>query len=165
MKDVKAHYGAVVGFAGRGEAVALYDNYCEVDPGKVDEWGIPTLRFHYKWSDYERLQAKHMHESIREILTSMGGKLFDDDIPSYENDHGLLAPGAIIHEVGTARMHDDPKQGVTNRHSALHEVPNVYLTDASVFTSQADKNPTWTIMALAMRAADHIIAERKKMNI
>jgi choline dehydrogenase-like flavoprotein len=95
----------------------------------------------------------------------MGGKLFDDEIPSYENDHGLLAPGAIIHEVGTARMHDDPKQGVTNRHSALHEVPNVYLADASVFTSQADKNPTWTIMALAMRAADHIISERKKMNI
>jgi choline dehydrogenase-like flavoprotein len=106
-----------------------------------------------------------MHESIREILTGMGGQLFDPDIPTYENDHGLLSPGAIIHEVGTARMHDDPKQGVTNRHSALHEVPNVYLTDASVFTSQADKNPTWTIMALAMRAADHIISERKKMNI
>lgn len=165
MKEVKAHYGAVVGFAGRGEAVALYDNYCEIDPGKVDQWGIPTLRFHYKWSDHERLQAKHMHESIREILTNMGGKLFDDEIPGYDKDHGLLPPGAIIHEVGTARMHDDPKKGVTNRHSALHEVPNVYLADASVFTSQADKNPTWTIMALAMRATDHIISERKKMNI
>lgn len=165
MKEVKSYYGAVVGLAGRGEAVALYDNYCEIDPGKIDQWGIPTLRFHYKWSDHERLQAKHMNESIREILTNMGGKLFDENVPSYENDHGLLAPGAIIHEVGTARMHNDPKQGVTNKHSALHEIPNVYLTDASVFTSQADKNPTWTIMALAMRAADHIISERKKMNL
>lgn len=165
IKEVKKVYGAVVGMSGRGEAVALYDNYCEIDPGKVDEWGIPTLRFHYKWSDHERLQARHMHETIREILTSMGGELFDPEIPTYDNDHGLLRPGAIIHEVGTARMHDDPKQGVTNRYSALHEVPNVYLTDASVFTSQADKNPTWTIMALAMRASEHIISERKKMNI
>lgn len=165
LKEVKSMYGAVVGMAGRGEAVALYDNYCEINPGKVDEWGIPTLQFHYKWSDNERLQAKHMHESIREILTAMGGELFDEEIPSYEQDHGLLAPGAIIHEVGTARMHDDPKQGVCDRHSRLHEVPNVYVTDAAVFTSQADKNPTWTIMALAWRAADHIISERQKLNI
>ena len=165
LSEVKKMYGAVVGMAARGEAVARYDNYCEVNPGKVDEWGIPTLRFHYKWSDHERLQAKHANETIREILTAMGGELFDPEIPSYDKDHGLLAPGAIIHEVGTARMHDDPKQGVTDRHSRLHEVPNVYLTDASVFTSQADKNPTWTIMALAWRAADHIISERKKLNI
>ncbi|MBC6996587.1 GMC family oxidoreductase [Neolewinella lacunae] len=165
LKEVKQMYGAVVGMSGRGESVALYDNYCEINPGKVDEWGIPTLRFHYKWTDHERLQAKHMHVSIREILTAMGGELFEPEIPSYESDHGLLAPGAIIHEVGTARMHDDPKQGVCDRNSRLHEVPNVYVTDAASFTSQADKNPTWTIMALAWRAADHILSERQKMNI
>lgn len=165
LKEVKRMYGAMVGMSGRGEAVALYDNYCEINPGKVDEWGIPTLQFHYRWSDHERRQAKHMHVSIREILTAMGGELMEPEIPSYEDDHGLKAPGAIIHEVGTARMHDDPKQGVCDRHSRLHEVPNVYVTDAATFTSQADKNPTWTIMALAWRAADHIISERKKMNL
>nr|WP_154640195.1 GMC family oxidoreductase [Lewinella sp. W8] len=164
MKEVKQVYGAVVGMSGRGEAVALYDNYCEIDPGQVDEWGIPTLRFHYKWSDNERLQAKHMQETIREVLTEMGGEVFGD-MPGPEQDYGLLAPGRIIHEVGTARMHDDPKQGVTNRWGQLHEVPNVFITDAATFTSQADKNPTWTIMALAWRASDHIISERKKMNI
>jgi choline dehydrogenase-like flavoprotein len=164
MKEVKQVYGAVVGMSGRGEAVALYDNYCEIDPGQVDEWGIPTLRFHYKWSDNERLQAKHMQETIREILTEMGGEVFGD-MPGPEQDYGLLAPGRIIHEVGTARMHDDPNQGVTNRWGRLHEVPNVFITDAATFTSQADKNPTWTIMALAWRTSEHIISERKKMNI
>ncbi len=165
LKEVKSMYGAVVGMSARGESVALYDNYCEINPGKVDEWGIPTLRFNYKWTDHERLQAKHANVKIRELLTAMGGELFDPEIPSYERDHGLLPPGAIIHEVGTARMMDDPKQGVCDRHSRLHEAPNVYVTDAATFTSQADKNPTWTIMALAWRAADHIISERQKLNI
>ena len=57
-KDVKQFYGAVVGMSGRGEAIARKENYCEIDPGVVDEYGIPVLRFHYKWSDYERLQAQ-----------------------------------------------------------------------------------------------------------
>ena len=164
LKEIKEVYGSTFYMAGRGEAVARYDNYCEIDPGSVDEWGIPTLRFHYKWSDYERNQAKHMQETFRSILTSMGGEIFDD-MPTYEQDYGLLNPGAIIHEVGTARMGDDPKTSVTNKYGALHDVPNVYVTDAAVFTSQADKNPTWTIMALAMRNSEHIVSELKKMNI
>ena len=157
-------YGATVGMSARGESVALESNYCEINPDKVDEWGIPTLRFHYKWTDHERKQAKHAQETIREVLTELGGEIYSP-MPTYEEDYGLKKPGEIIHEVGTARMMDDPKKGVTDRHSRLHEVPNVYLTDASVFTSQADKNPTWTIMALAWRAADHIISERKKLNL
>ena len=164
LKEMKEVYGSTFYMAGRGEAVARYDNYCEIDPGSVDEWGIPTLRFHYKWSDYERNQAKHMQETFRTIITDMGGQLFDD-MPTYEQDYGLLNPGAIIHEVGTARMGDDPKDSVTNKYGRLHDVDNVYITDAAVFTSQADKNPTWTIMALAMRNSEHIVSELKKMNI
>ena len=56
--DYRRFYGAYIGMAGRGEAVAREDNYCEIDPEKVDKYGIPVLRFHYKWSDHERLQAK-----------------------------------------------------------------------------------------------------------
>ncbi len=164
LGEMKQVYGAVFGMAGRGESIARYDSYCEIDPNQVDEWGIPTLRFHYEWTDYERLQAKHMQDTFRGILTDMGGEILTP-VRTYEEDYGLLPPGAIIHEVGTARMGDDPKTSVTNKYGRLHEVPNVYITDASTFVSQADKNPTWTILALAMRNSEHIVSELKKMNI
>ncbi len=163
-KDVKRFYGAVMGMAGRGEAVARYDNRCEIDPDTVDQWGIPVLRFDYRWSDYERLQAKHMIETFQEITHSMGGIVLGDP-PGADRDYGLAAPGEIIHEVGTTRMGDDPRSSVTNKYQQLHDAKNVYIVDAGPFVSQADKNCTWTIMALSMRASEHIVSELKKMNI
>lgn len=165
MKDeARRMYGAIVGMSGRGESVAMYDNYCEIDPHKVDEWGIPVLKFNYVWSDYERKQARHMQDTFEEILTNMGAKILSTK-GTAENDYGLLAPGKIIHEVGTTRMGDDPKTSVTNSYGRLHDVPNVFITDAGTFPAQADKNPTWTILALAWRTSDHIVAQLKKMNI
>ena len=71
--DYRRYYGATVGFAGRGEMVPNEDSYCELDPNTVDRYGIPVLRFHWKWGDYERKQAKHMQETFRAIITEMGG--------------------------------------------------------------------------------------------
>ena len=162
-EDVKRFHGAVVGISGRGEAIARKDNYCEIDPSTVDQWGIPVLRFHYKWSDFEINQAKHMHDTFEEVLTNMGGKLLGDR-PGKEKKYGLHNPGLIIHEVGTTRMGDDPKTSVVNRFEQMHDVDNVFIVDAGPFVSQADKNPTWTILALAWRTSDYIINEFKKQN-
>ena len=71
----------------------------------------------------------------------------------------------IIHEVGTTRMGDDPKTSVTNKFQQLHDADNVFIVDAGVFVSQADKNCTWTIMALSWRASDYIIEQLKAQNI
>lgn len=163
-EDVKKFYGSVVGISGRGEAIARKDNYCEIDPTTVDEFGIPVLRFQYKWSDFERKQAKHMHETFEEILTNMGGILLGEK-PGADRNYGLHAPGRIIHEVGTTRMGSDPTKSVVNEFEQLHDVDNVFIVDAGPFVSQADKNPTWTIMALAWRTSDFIIQELKKQNI
>ena len=162
--DVKKFYGAFLGVSGRGESVAMKDNYCEIDPHVVDEWGIPVLRFHYSWSDYERLQAKHMHETFEEIFHGMGATVLGD-APGKDQDYGLAAPGRIIHEVGTTRMGNDPKTSVVNQHQQLHEAKNVFVVDAGPFVSQADKNPTWTILALSWRTSDYIIDQFKKQNI
>ncbi len=162
--DVKKYYGSVIGFGGRGEAVARKDNYCEIDPTTVDEFGIPVLRFHYKWSDFERNQAKHMQATFEELIHNMGGEVLGDT-PGKEQDYGLLAPGKIIHEVGTTRMGDDPKTSVTNRYQQLHDADNVFVTDAGPFVSQADKNCTWTILALSMRASEYIVDQLKQQNI
>lgn len=163
-KDVKKFFGAVIGMAGRGESIADYNNRCTIDPDVVDQFGIPVLKFDYKWSDYERLQAKHMTETFDEITLAMGGIVMGD-LPGKEQDYGLLAPGQIIHEVGTTRMGDNPKTSVTNKYSQLHDAKNVFVVDAGVFTSQADKNCTWTILALAMRTSEYIAEQLKKKNI
>ena len=160
-KDTKRFYGAVMGMAGRGESIAMRDNRCEIDPDVVDQFGIPVLRFNYKWSDHERNQAKHMQDTFEEIIDAMGGIALGDK-PTKEQDYGLLNPGQIIHEVGTTRMGDDPKNSVTNKYCQLHDAKNVFVVDAGPFTSQADKNCTWTIMALAMRTSEYIIEQYKQ---
>ena len=130
----------------------------------VDQWGIPVLKFDYKWSDYERLQAKHMHDTFENLIENMGGIALGDK-PSKAQDYGLRAPGQIIHEVGTTRMGDDPKTSVTNSLCQLHDADNVFIVDAGPFSSQADKNCTWTILALSMRTSAFIVEEFKKKNI
>ena len=162
--DARRFYGSVVGMSGRGECIPRKENYCEIDPNVVDKYGIPVLRFHYKWSDQELNQAKHMQDTFEEILTNMGAEIFGEK-PGRDRDYGLLAPGRIIHEVGTTRMGDDPQTSVTDKYQRLHDAKNVYVVDGGPFVSQADKNPTWTILALSWRASEFLIDELKKMNI
>ncbi len=163
-KDVKSFYGSVVGISGRGECIAREDNYCEIDPHVVDEFGIPVLRFNYTWSDHELLQGKHMHNTFDDLLTAIGGIPLGDK-PGKEDDYGLAAPGRIIHEVGTTRMGTDPKRSVVNEHQQLHDAKNVFIVDGGPFVSQADKNPTWTILALSWKTCDYIVDQLKKQNI
>ena len=161
--DMKKYYGSTIGLSGRGESIAMKSNYCEIDPNKVDKYGVPVLRFNYQWTDNEIKQAKHMQDTFEEIIHNMGAiSLWNK--PGKESNYGLTKPGQIIHEVGTTRMGSDPKDSVVNEFERLHDVSNVYVVDAGPFVSQADKNPTWTIMALAMRSSEHIVEEFKKQN-
>jgi choline dehydrogenase-like flavoprotein len=163
-RDVRRLFGSTVGMSGRGESIPQYENYCEIDPTLVDKFGIPVLKFHYQWTDQEVKQAKHMHDTFEDILTSMGATLLGSK-PGPESKYGLAAPGRIIHEVGTTRMGDNPNTSVLNKHSQAHDCKNLFVVDAGPFVSQADKNPTWTILALAWRASDYIVDQLKKQNI
>jgi choline dehydrogenase-like flavoprotein len=159
--DYRRYYGAFVGFAGRGEMVPNEDTYCELDPTVVDRWGIPVLRFHFKWTDHEYLQVKHMQETFRAIIKEMGGTPMSP-MPSQESGYGIEAGGRIIHELGVTRMGNSPKTSVLNRHCQAHDVKNLFVADGGPFVSQADKNPTWTILALAMRTGEYIADARRK---
>lgn len=163
-EDYRNFYGAGVGMSGRGEAIASVENYCEIDPNTVDKFGIPVLRFNYKWSDYEVKQAKHMQDTFQEILTNLGATI-TFGIDSAANDWGLAAPGRIIHEVGTVRMMDNPKKGPLNKNCQAHDCKNLFVADASSFVQQGDKNPTWTILAMSMRTSEYIIESMKKKEI
>ena len=164
-EDQRFFYGASVGMAGRGEALALESNYCEIDPKVVDKYGIPVLRFNVKWSEHEVKQAKHMKETFKEIMHNMGAVITWGGTDGPENDYGLEAPGKIIHEAGTVRMGSDAKRSALNKFNQAHDCKNLFVVDGGAFVSQADKNITWTILALSMRASEYIIDEMKKQNI
>ena len=150
----------MVGFAGRGEQVPNEHCYCEIDPDVVDRWGIPVLRFHWKWTDHEHKQVKHMQETFRALITEMGGTPLSP-MPPAERGYGISNGGQIIHELGTIRMGNTPSTSALNRHCQAHDVKNLFVADGGPFVSQADKNPTWTILALAWRTADYIVEQRK----
>ena len=164
-EDHRYFYGAGVGMAGRGESIPLESNLCQIDPNVVDKFGIPVLRFNVKWSEHEIKQAKHMKETFKEIMHNMGAIVTwgGDDGP--ENDYGLEAPGKIIHEAGTVRMGSDPKRSALNKWSQAHDCKNLFNVDGGQFVSQADKNITWSILALSMRASEYIIDEMKKQTL
>ncbi|UKT62845.1 GMC family oxidoreductase [Pedobacter mucosus] len=162
--DYRRFYGTGVGMAGRGTAIARADNYCEIDPDTVDKFGIPVLRFNYKWAKEEILQAKHMQETFLSIMKEMGA-VVTSEIHGADTNYGLLNPGKIIHEVGTIRMGDDPKKSALNKYCQAHDCKNLFVVDAGPFVQQGDKNATWTILALSMRTAEYILAQKKKNNI
>jgi choline dehydrogenase-like flavoprotein len=158
--DYRKYYGATISFAGRGEMIPNDGSYCELDPATVDRYGIPVLRFHWKFTDYEYNQSKHMQETFRQLIATMGGEAFSP-MPSKDRGYGLAAGGSIIHEVGGARMGNDAKTSVVNANCQAHDCRNLFVADGSPFVSQADKNPTWTILALSLRTSEFIAEQRK----
>ena len=162
--DIRRFYGARLSIACRGESVPQYNNRCELDPVVVDEWGIPVLRFDYQWTQQEINQARHMQDTMEELLEASGGVTLGDK-PGADQNYGLTKPGEIIHEVGTTRMGVDAGTSVTNEFGQLHDADNVFVVDGGTFVSQADKNPTWTILALAWRTSDYIVEQMRQRNI
>ncbi len=158
--DYRRYYGSTVGFSGRGEQIPNENCYCEIDPDTVDQWGIPVLRFHWKWSDHEYKQVKHMQETFRALIGEMGGTPMSP-MPPAERGYGISNGGQIIHELGTVRMGSNPSSSVLNAQCQAHDVTNLFVVDGGPFVSQADKNPTWTILALAWRTSDYIVEQRK----
>jgi choline dehydrogenase-like flavoprotein len=162
-EDARRYYGSQIGFAGRGEMIPNEDSYCEIDPTVKDKWGIPVLRFHWKWSQHEIRQAAHMVKTFAAMIDAMGGRYLSP--PPADGAKVIHAGGNIIHEVGGTIMGADPKKSVVNQWCQTWDVKNLLVTDGGPFCSNADKNPTLTIMALAWRSADHLLEEMKKGNV
>jgi choline dehydrogenase-like flavoprotein len=157
--DYRRYYGSTVGFSGRGEQIPNEYCYCELDNDVKDQWGIPVLRFHWRWTDYEYNQVRHMQQTFRAIIAEMGGEVFSE-MPGRERGYGIASGGSIIHELGCVRMGLDERTSALNSWCQAWDCRNLFVTDGGPFVSQADKNPTWTIMALAWRTAERIVQLR-----
>ena len=162
-EEARRYYGSTIHLAGRGEMIPNDDSFCEIDPDRKDAWGIPVLRFKFKWSDHETKQAAHMHATFKSMIEGMGGRVLGT--PQADGNKAIYPGGGIIHEVGTTCMGADPKATVLNPFCQAWDVKNLFVADGGPFVSNADKNPTLSIMALAWRTCDHVMAEMKKGNI
>jgi choline dehydrogenase-like flavoprotein len=159
-EDYRKYYGATIGFSGRGEMIPNASSYCELDPSVVDRFGIPVLRFHWKWTDHEHNQVRHMHETFRALVAELGGQVFAP-MPTKEQNYNISVGGEIIHELGCTIMGNDASKSVLNSNCQAHDCKNLFVADGGPFVSQADKNPTWTILALAWRTSDYITEQMK----
>jgi choline dehydrogenase-like flavoprotein len=164
-RECKNKYGTYIGFSGRGEMIPNENCYCEIDPSAADQWGIPVLRFHWKWSDNEVKMARDMQETYREIVEAAGGIYIKPKLPEATNPYGIEAGGMVIHEVGAVRMGEHAATSALNQHCQAHDVKNLFVTDGACFVTNADKNPTLTIMALTWRASEYLLDQAKKGNL
>ena len=162
--EIRQRYGSYVHLSGRGEQIPNPDTFCDIDPSVVDQWGIPVLRFHFKWTDDELRQARHMHDTFKSILETMGGKIVGPP-PAAAEGEGISIGGEIIHELGTVRMGNDPGTSALNKYCQAHEVKNLFVADAASFVSNPDKNPTLTITALAWRTAEYLAEQLRSGNV
>jgi choline dehydrogenase-like flavoprotein len=121
---------------------------------RKDRFGVPQLRTHWRIDSLAKESLCRLHKLV-------GDKLASQHIGRLESDLDPLADvwpvsGNASHHLGTTRMHADPKRGVTNPHGRVHGVHNLYINGGSVFPTSGHANPTLTIVALAIRLADHL---------
>ena len=148
----------VVKLGGFGESLGRWENYVEIDPSLRDAFGIPTLRMHMTYGENERAMVQDMADSAAEMMEAAGAKNIRTTMKE-------SIPGWAIHEVGIARMGNDPKKSVLNPFLQTHDVKNLFVMDGAGFPSTGCQNPTITIMALTVRSCDYLLQERKKGNI
>ena len=161
-EDARRYYGAQLSYTVRGEMIPNAGSFCELDPDVKDKYGMPVLRFHWKWTQHELRQIAHGIKTAKEMIARLGGTVLTPDRPPEE---AIEDGGVIIHELGTTRMGDKASNSVTDTFGKAWDVGNLVIVDGSVFTSNAHKNPTLTIMALAMRSTAHLVERMKKGEI
>jgi len=164
------------------EMLARKENFVEIDPEVKDHWGIPVLKIHFTHGDNDYKLLEDFQQRAEELFRKAGGEIMPgpatpagfpggagspDAGPGPAADRGAApasAPpprrrplGGSIHEVGTARMSESPKDGVLTSFCRTHDIPNLYVFGGNAFPSTGDKHPTLTMMALTARGCDHLV--------
>ncbi len=136
--------------SGFGESLPRLDNYVEIDPELKDAWGIPALKISMTHGPNEKAMMEDAAVTAAEMLEAVGAR-------NIRVNSQLAMPGMAIHEVGTARMGQDPKASVLDAYNQTHDIPNLFVMDGACFVSCGCQNPTLTMMAITVRACDHLL--------
>jgi len=144
-----------ISLTGYVEMLPRWENFLEIDPAVKDTYGIPVLKLHMANAENEAAMLKDAEESALEMLDAAGGK-------NVTARKWPTVPYWAAHEAGTVRMGTDPKKSVLNGFQQTHDIRNLFVMDASSFTSNPAQNPTLTIMALCVRSCDYLMSELKR---
>ena len=153
-RTVRSYYTTSIGFGTRGEMLARFENYVEIDRDVADAWGIPVLKFNCRMSDNEREMAKDSIQNLKALMEALGAE-------NVNVRDRLMSPGYAIHGMGTARMGADPKKSVLNQFNQAHDLKNLFVVDGACFVTSGGYGPTLSIGALAARASDYIVNQMK----
>jgi len=127
--------------------------FLDLDSERKDRYGLNLPRIHLHYEDNDIAMAKDMVETCQEVIRAAGGEVL-------YKPAGITAGDLYIdynHWVGTTRMGQDPKTSVVNSSCQSHEIPNLFIGDASVFPAYPEKNPTLTNITLAWRMSEHLV--------
>ena len=133
-KTVRDHSGAFINMGGFGEVLARYENQVALDPAQKDKWGVPVLRFNYKFGDNEKKMCEDMANAAQEMFEVAGFEIVN-------MDRTVLTEGWSIHELGTARMGTDRKTSVLNQFQQSHDVKNFFVVDGSSHVERVVPEP------------------------
>jgi choline dehydrogenase-like flavoprotein len=139
-----------------GEMLPHRDNRVTLDPLRTDRWGVPVARISCRHRGNEVSMARDKAAACHEILDAAGFK-------AWRVNSELSPPGLANHEMGTVRMGVDPRSSALNEFCQSWEVKNLFVMDGACFVTQGCQNPTLTIMALAARAADYLVASFREL--
>ncbi len=137
-----------------GEDMPQESNRVTLDPEEKDQFGMPIPRVSFTDHPNDKAMREHAYRQGEAIYSAVGAKE-NLRVPPYPSTHNL----------GTNRMSADPKDGVVDAFGRTHDVPNLFVSDGSQFTTGGAENPTLTIVALALRQADHIAKEMGQNNL
>jgi len=151
--EIKRRYPTPVSFTVQAPSQRSEKNFVDIDPVKKDIFGTPQVRVHFQWDENTFKMWEHAKQVSEQLFRSMGGV--------YQGHGEPESPGWSLHETGTCRMGNDPKHFVTNRFGQTHDVPNLYVADASVFLNCTDKTTTLSILAFALRTSEYMTTQFK----
>ena len=147
-----------IGATGFGEILPYHDNKISLNKTVKDKWGLPVLTMDAGLKENELKMRKDIIKELVAMFEAAGVK----NVTTWDKDYNI---GQGIHEMGSARMGNDPKTSVLNGHNQVWDALNVFVTDGACMTSSACQNPSLTYMALTARAAAFAVSELKKGNI
>jgi choline dehydrogenase-like flavoprotein len=149
----EGHFGHSIGLFAIGDDLPNPENRVYLDHDRTDEDGTPITKMHYEPGENDRRMMNYMLDRLQDVGQAAGA--FDIKLQDYRDANGIYRTPAW-HMIGTCRMGDDPETSVVNGWHQSWDVPNMFIMDGSVLATGGVVNPTPTISALALRAAEHI---------
>jgi choline dehydrogenase-like flavoprotein len=155
-EELRRKYGSYFALHGIGEMIPNANTFVDLDPIVKDKWGIPVIRFHWQWGEYELRQAAHQRRTFQAVIERLGGKVVWEASET--------PPAGYLHETGTTRMGASAKDSVVNEFGQSWSVKNLFVVDGGIFASHP-RSPTLTILALSWRNSAYLADEARKGNL